>query len=204
MKEHSLVNLFLLLVWFRTCCGIMAVISKCNDGRCQFCTRGSLDQDVNFTSSVTNKKFKVDFDATCTTCCVIYLINCKCCSMQYVGSTFLDLRISIFRGKFRYCSYDKRKDFNFDICNYPHLDGNVPWGPSYGVFLSQLVRFCDINLNSDTFCNDVKLMVDKFIKQGFDTGKLLDTFLKFATRYLFKWSKFGTDISTQLCRIFLP
>ena len=36
---------------------------------------------------------------------------------------FLDLRISIFRGKFRYRSYDKRRDFGFDICNYPHLTG---------------------------------------------------------------------------------
>ena len=51
---------------------------------------------------------------------------------------FLDLRISIFRGKFRYCSYDKRKDFNFDTCNFPDLNGNVPWGGSYGVFISQL------------------------------------------------------------------
>ena len=42
--------------------------------------------------------------------------------------TFLDLRISIFRGKFRYCSYDKRKCFDFDICNYPHLDGNNTMG----------------------------------------------------------------------------
>ena len=116
--------------------------------------------------------------------------------------TFLDLRISIFRGKFRYCSYDKRKDFNFDICNFPDLNGNIPWGSSYGVFMSQLVRYCDINLNMDTFYKDVKLMVDKLVKQGFIYERLLDTFLKFSMQYLYKWSKFGLDIISQLCRIF--
>ena len=117
--------------------------------------------------------------------------------------TFLDLRISIFRGKFRYCSYDKRKCFDFDICNYPHLDGNIPWGSSYGVFLSQLVRFCNINLKTDTFLHDIKLMVKKFVKQGFIAEKLLDTFLKFSMRYLFTLSKFGTEITTLISRIFM-
>ena len=81
--------------------------------------------------------------------------------------TFLDLRISIFRGKFRYCSYDKRKDFKFDICNFPNLNGNIPWGGAYGVFVSQLVRYCDINSNKDTLYKDVILMVKKYLKQGF-------------------------------------
>ena len=44
--------------------------------------------------------------------------------------TFLDLRISIFRSRFLYRSYDKRDDFNFAICNYTHLDGNVPLASS--------------------------------------------------------------------------
>ena len=117
-------------------------------------------------------------------------------------STFLDLRISIYRGKFRYCSYDKRKEFKFDICNFPDLNGNVPWGGSYGVFMSQLVRYCDINLNIDTFHNDVKLMVNKLVQQGFIYERLWDTFFKFSIKYRYKWSKFGVNIVTQLCRIF--
>ena len=70
--------------------------------------------------------------------------------------TFLDLRISIFRSRFLYRFYDKRDDFDFAICNYPHLDGNVPLASSYGVFMSQLVRFCDINQQVKGFINDVK------------------------------------------------
>ena len=112
--------------------------------------------------------------------------------------TFLDLRISVFRGKFRYKSYDKRNEFNFSIANYPHLVGNIPISTSYGVFMSQLVRFCDISLDINSFIADIKDMTAKFIKQGFKIEMLKDTYLKFSEKYLFKWSKFGADI-TEYC-----
>ena len=115
--------------------------------------------------------------------------------------TFLDLRISIFRGKFRYSSYDKRNEFNFEICNFPDLNGNIPYRGAYGVFLSQLVRFSDINSTMDTFYKDVKSMAGKFTTQGFVLQKLLDTCLKFSDKYLYKWSKYGLDIIPKICRI---
>ena len=31
--------------------------------------------------------------------------------------------------------YDKRDDFDFDIVNFPFLDGDVPRRPSYVVFI---------------------------------------------------------------------
>ena len=34
--------------------------------------------------------------------------------------------------------YDKRDDFDFDIVNFPFLDGDVPRSTSYGVYISQL------------------------------------------------------------------
>ena len=37
--------------------------------------------------------------------------------------------------------YDKHDDFDFDIVNFPFLDGDVPRRPSYGVYISQLIRF---------------------------------------------------------------
>ena len=37
--------------------------------------------------------------------------------------------------------YDKRDDFNFVIVNFPFLDGDVPRHPSYGVYISQPIRF---------------------------------------------------------------
>ena len=109
--------------------------------------------------------------------------------------TFLDLRISIFRGRYLYHSYDKREDFQFAICNYPHLNGNVPLASSYGVYLSQLVRFCDINQQSKSFASDVKKMTKKFLEQGFMLKHLRRQFLKFYDKYIHKWAKYGVDIS---------
>ena len=33
--------------------------------------------------------------------------------------------------------------FDFDIVNFPFLDGDVPSRPSYGVYISQLIRFAE-------------------------------------------------------------
>ena len=40
--------------------------------------------------------------------------------------------------------YDKRDDFDFDIVNFPFLDGGVPRRASYGVYISQLIRFAGV------------------------------------------------------------
>ena len=37
--------------------------------------------------------------------------------------------------------YDKRDDFDFEIVNFPFLDDDVPHSTSYGVYISQLIRF---------------------------------------------------------------
>ena len=41
--------------------------------------------------------------------------------------------------------YDKRDDFDFDIVNFPFLDCNVPRSTSYGVHISQLIRFARVS-----------------------------------------------------------
>ena len=37
--------------------------------------------------------------------------------------------------------YDKRDEFDFEIVDVPFLDGDVPPSTSYGVYISQLIRF---------------------------------------------------------------
>ena len=37
--------------------------------------------------------------------------------------------------------YDKPDDFDFVIVGLPFLNGDVPRSPSYGVYISQLIRF---------------------------------------------------------------
>ena len=35
----------------------------------------------------------------------------------------------------------KRDDFDFEIVNFPFLDGDDPRSTSYGAYISQLIRF---------------------------------------------------------------
>ena len=42
-----------------------------------------------------------------------------------ISAAFLDLDLSIDNGKISSKIYDKRDDFNFDIVNFPFLDGDV-------------------------------------------------------------------------------
>ena len=44
--------------------------------------------------------------------------------------------------------YDKRDDFDLDIVNFPFLDGDVPRRASYEVYISQLIRFARIMLQT--------------------------------------------------------
>ena len=43
-------------------------------------------------------------------------------------TTFLDLNISIYMGRFYVQLYNKSTDYNFEVINYPFLDGNIPKG----------------------------------------------------------------------------
>ena len=54
---------------------------------------------------------------------------------------FLDLHMSISNGYVSSKIYEERDNFDFDIVNFPFLDGDVPCRPSYGVYISQLIRF---------------------------------------------------------------
>ena len=46
---------------------------------------------------------------------------------------------------------DKRDDFNFEIVNNPFIDRDDPHFPSYGVYVSQLIRFVRVCYNVDYF-----------------------------------------------------
>ena len=59
-------------------------------------------------------------------------------------ATFLDLHLSISNGFVSFKIYDKRDDFDFDIVNFPFLDGDIPCSTSYGVNISQLIQFARV------------------------------------------------------------
>ena len=56
-------------------------------------------------------------------------------------AAFFDLFLSISKDIVSTKIYDKRDDFDFEIVNFPFLDGDVPHSSSYGAFFSQLIRF---------------------------------------------------------------
>ena len=58
---------------------------------------------------------------------------------------FLDLHLSISNGFVSSGVCDIRDDFDFDIVNFPFLDGDVPRSTSYGVCISQLIRFARVS-----------------------------------------------------------
>ena len=53
-------------------------------------------------------------------------------------ASFLDLLLSISDGFVKTKIYDKRNDFDFDIVNFPFLDGDVARSTSYGVYILNL------------------------------------------------------------------
>ena len=55
--------------------------------------------------------------------------------------------------------YDTRDDFDFDIVNFPFLDGDVPRRPSYGVYISPLIRSARASLHVNDFNNRNKFLL---------------------------------------------
>ena len=96
---------------------------------------------------------------------------------------FLDLHLSISNGFVSYKIYDKRNDFDFDIVNFPFLDGDVPRRPSYGVYISQLIRFARVCSHIDDFNTRNKCLTAKLLKQGYRYNKLRKAFSKFFRRH---------------------
>ena len=80
---------------------------------------------------------------------------------------FLDLNLSITNGIVSSKFYDQRDDFNFEIVNFPFLDGEVSRSPSYGVYISQLIRFARVCSNVDDFNNRNLSLTAKLLKQGY-------------------------------------
>ena len=71
--------------------------------------------------------------------------------------------------------YDKRDDFDFEIVNFPFLD-DVPHSTSYGVYLSQLIRFATASSYVADFKTRNKFLTQKLLKQGYRYHKLRKTF----------------------------
>ena len=93
----------------------------------------------------------------------------------------MDLNLSITNGIASSKIYDKRDDFNFEIVNFPFLDGDVPRSPSYGVYISQLIRFARVCSNVDDFNNRNLFLTAKLLNKVIDIIKFEKHFLNSTT-----------------------
>ena len=111
---------------------------------------------------------------------------------------FLDLHLSISNGFVSSKIYDKRDDFDFDIVNFPFLDGDVPRSTSYGVYISQLIRFARVSSHVADFSARNKRLTAKLLQQGYRYHKLRKTFSKFYRRSYDLVSKFNVGLKALL------
>ena len=111
---------------------------------------------------------------------------------------FLDLNLSITNGIVSSKIYDKRDDFNFEIVNFPFLDGDVPRSPSYGVYISQLIRFARVCSNVEDFNNRNLFLTAKLLKQGYRYHKIQKAFSKFCHRHSELIVKYNIGLKTLL------
>ena len=96
--------------------------------------------------------------------------------------------------------FDKRDDFDFDIVNFPFLDGNVPLRPSYGVYISQLIIFARVCSHIDDFNTRNKYLTAKLLKQGYLYDKFRKPFSEFYRRHHELISKFNIGLKSLLHR----
>ena len=112
------------------------------------------------------------------------------------ATSFLDLNIKVVGSDIHTSVYDKCDDFGFPIVNFPWLSGDVPRLPSYGIYISQLVRFARCCTSVLDFHSKNLQITSKLLTQGYRYHKLRKTFGKFFRSYSELLSKFG-DISFQ-------
>ena len=63
---------------------------KCNKPRCLACV--NVIETSTFSSTVTGKTYKINHKFDCDENCLVYLLTCKHCGIQYVGQTVADFR----------------------------------------------------------------------------------------------------------------
>ena len=114
----------------------------------------------------------------------------------------LDLHLSISGGFVKTKIYDKRNDFDFDIVNFPFLDGDVPRPASYGVYISQLIRFARVSSHVDDFNTRNKVLTAKLLRQGYRYHKLRKAFSKFYRRHFDIVSKYNVGLKHFFCKAF--
>ena len=91
----------------------------------------------------------------------------------------MDLHLSNSNGFVSSKLYDKRDDFDFDIVNFLFLDRDVPRSTSYGVYISQFIRFARVSCHVTDFNAHNKILTGKLLHQAIGIINFEKFFLNF-------------------------
>ena len=87
---------------------------KCGGKRCEVCI--NVNETSTFTTTVTGETYIINHRFGCSERCLVYLLTCNRCKMQYVGQT-----IDQFRSRSNNYKSDSRKHGQGTICVQQHL-----------------------------------------------------------------------------------
>ena len=114
---------------------------------------------------------------------------------DYLNLTF----IIDSRSKLSTRLYDKRDDFVSHIVNCPFLSSNIPSGPSYGVYISQLImRYARCCSHHNDFRYRHKCLVDRRRPQGYTALRFEKSFKKFYGRYQDLIEKYQRSVNVMV------
>ena len=82
--------------------------------------------------------------------------------------------------------------------NFPFLDGDVPRSTSYGVYISQLIRFARVSSHVDDLNTRNKVLTAKLLRQGYRYHKRHMVFSNFCRRHFDFVSKYNVGLKTLL------
>ena len=110
--------------------------------------------------------------------------------------SYLDVTITIKKdGKLSTKLYDECDGFDFHIVNFPFMSSNIPSGPSYGVYIAQLIRYARCCSYFDDFRHRHKMLVERLVSHGYQYESLRNSFKKFYGRYQNLIVKYQRSIS---------
>ena len=88
---------------------------------------------------------------------------------------------------------------DFDMVNFPFLDGDVLRSASYGVYISHLIGFARVSNHGADFNAHNKSLTAKLLQQGYRYHNLRKTFSKFYRRHYELISNFNVGLK-HFCR----
>ena len=102
--------------------------------------------------------------------------------------------------------YDKRDDFNFKIINFPNMCSNIPASPSYGVYISQLIRYARASSNYSDFLKRHFHLRNRLLDQGYKKIRLIRSLNPLVPRVAYSLHELlrGTNSKINVCFVFFP